>query len=398
MFAYVVRRLLQLVPTFFGATLLAFLVIQLAPGDFVTRLELDPTQDRESIANLRQQLGLDQPLPVQYAKWLSGILQGYLGLSLSYKTDVWNVIGQRILNSMVLVVLATLMIYLIAIPIGVYSAIRKYTWPDRTFTVLAFLGLAIPNFFFGLIMLFLAVWLSDFTDMRILPIGGMTDEFLHLGNMTRAAQILFPPALLGTLIFAGLFWVRTQRKQAPTFGIWTGLVLFGTSALLMLWPLLQGPGLPERLPYSDSPLWARATNVLWHAFPVVIVVGTSGLAGLMRVMRGQMLDVLSQDYIRTARAKGLNERVVIYKHALRNAVIPFIAGIGGLLPGLIGGAGLVEVTMAWPGITPALLEAISAIDIYVIMGLITITTVLLMIGNVVSDLLLAMVDPRIRYS
>lgn len=398
MFGYVVRRLLQLIPTFFGATLLAFLVVQLAPGDFVTRLELDPTQDRESIANLRQQLGLDQPLPVQYAKWLSGILQGYLGLSLSYKTDVWSVIGQRILNSMVLVVLATLMIYLIAIPIGVFSAIRKYTWPDRTFTVLAFFGLAIPNFFFGLIMLFLAVWLSDLTNARILPIGGMTDEFLHLGNMTRAAQILFPLALLGTLVFAGLFWWRAQRKQAATFGIWAGLVLFGMSALLMLWPLLQGPGLPERLPYNESPLWARATNVLWHAFPVVIVVGTSGLAGLMRVMRGQMLDVLSQDYIRTARAKGLNERVVIYKHALRNAVIPFIAGIGGLLPGLIGGAGLVEVTMAWPGITPALLEAISAIDIYVIMGLITITTVLLMIGNVVSDLLLAWVDPRIRYS
>ena len=284
---------------------------------------------------------------------------------------------------MVLVVLATLMIYLIAIPIGVYSAIYKYTWPDRTFTVLAFLGLAIPNFFFGLIMLFLAVWLYDLTDMRLLPIGGMTNEFLQLGNMTRAAQWLFPLALLGTLVFAVLFWRRAQRKQAATFGIWTGLVLFGVSALLMLWPLLQGPGLPERLPYSESPLWARITNVLWHAFPVVIVVGTSGLAGLMRVMRGQMLDVLSQDYIRTARAKGLGERVVIYKHALRNAVIPFIAGIGGLLPGLIGGAGLVEVTMAWPGITPALLEAISAIDIYVIMGLITITTVLLMIGNVI---------------
>ncbi|WP_027882622.1 ABC transporter permease [Meiothermus rufus] len=398
MYAYIVRRLLQLIPTFFGATLLAFLVIQLAPGDFVTRLELDPTQDRESIANLRQQLGLDQPLPVQYAKWLSGILQGYLGLSLSYKTDVWNVIGPRILNSMVLVVLATLMIYLIAIPIGVYSAIYKYTWQDRLFTVLAFFGLAVPNFFFGLIMLFLAVWLYDLTDMRLLPIGGMTNEFLHLGNMTRAAQWFFPPALLGSLVFAALFWRRTRQKLAPTFGQWVGLVLFGVSALLLLFPLWQGPGLPERLPYTDAPLWARITNVLWHAFPVVIVVGTSGLAGLMRVMRGQMLDVLSQDYIRTARAKGLSERVVIYKHALRNAVIPFIAGIGGLLPGLIGGAGLVEVTMAWPGITPALLEAISAIDLYVIMGLITITTILLMIGNVISDLLLAWVDPRIRYS
>lgn len=398
MFSYIVRRLLQLVPTFLGATLLAFLVIQLAPGDFVTRLELDPTQDRESIANLRQQFGLDQSMPVQYAKWLSGILQGYLGLSLSYKTDVWNVIGQRILNSMVLVVLATLVIYLVAIPIGVYSAVRKYSLPDRFFTVTAFLGLAIPNFFFGLIMLFLAVWLNDLTDRRLLPIGGMTTEFVHLGNMTRAAQWLIGPVLVGLVALAVLVWQRYRREQPVPFVWYLGLFVLGASVLALLFPLFQGPGLPERLPYTEAPFWARATNVLWHAFPVVIVLSTAGLAGLMRVMRGQMLDVLSQDYIRTARAKGLNERVVIYKHALRNAVIPFIAGIGGLLPGLIGGAGLVEVVMAWPGITPALLEAISAIDIYVIMGLITITTVLLMVGNLVSDLLLAWVDPRIRYS
>jgi len=398
MFGYIVRRFLQLIPTFLGATLLAFLVIQLAPGDFVTRLELDLTQDRESIANLRQQFGLDQSMPVQYAKWLSGILQGYLGLSLSYKTDVWNVIGPRILNSMVLVVLATMVIYLVAIPIGVYSAVRKYSLTDRFFTVTAFLGLAIPNFFFALIMLFLAVWLNDLTDRRLLPIGGMTTEFVHLGHMTRVAQWAIGPVLVGLVALAVLVWQRYRGQQPVPFVWYLGLGLLGFSAITLLFPVLQGPGLPERLPYTEAPLWARVTNVLWHAFPVVIVLSTAGLAGLMRVMRGQMLDVLSQDYIRTARAKGLNERVVIYKHALRNAVIPFIAGIGGLLPALIGGAGLVEVVMAWPGITPALLEAISAIDIYVIMGLITITTVLLMVGNLVSDLLLAWVDPRIRYS
>jgi peptide/nickel transport system permease protein len=390
--------MLQLVPTFLGATLLAFLVIQLAPGDFVTRLELDPTISREAIDDMRQQFGLDQPLPVQYAKWLSSIVQGQLGLSLMFKTDVWNVIGPRIYNSMVLVVLATLIIYLVAIPIGVYSAVRKYTLPDRAFTVLAFLGLATPNFFFALIMLFLAVRLYDLTDMRILPIGGMTTEFINIGSLTQAAQWLIWPVLVGFLGLAALVWQRARRMHLVPISWNLGLWFLGFSAIFLLFPLLQGPELPRMLPSTEAPWWARAVNILWHAFPIVIVVATAGMAGLMRVMRGQMLEVLSQDYIRTARSKGLSERVVIYKHALRNAVIPFIAGIGGLLPALIGGAGLVEVVMAWPGITPMLLEAIAAIDVYVVMGLVTVTTFLLILGNLVSDLLLAWVDPRIRYS
>lgn len=332
MWSYIVRRLFQLIPTFFGATLLAFIIIQLAPGDFVTRLELDPTQTRESIASLRQEFALDQPWTVQYAKWVSGVLQGKLGLSLSYKADVWKVIWPRILNSMVLVVLSTLLIYLIAIPVGVYSAIRQYSVGDRILTVMAFIGVAIPNFFFALIMLFVAVWLNDTTGMKILPIGGMTSEFVG------------------------------------------------------------------GVPYLEAPWWQRTLNVLWHAVPVVLVLATTGTAGLIRVMRGQMLEVLNQDYIRTARAKGVAEGVAIYKHALRNAVIPIVAGIGFLLPALIAGAGLIEVVMAWPGITPMLLDAISATDLYLVMGFITVTTILLMLGNLLSDLLLAWVDPRIRYN
>jgi peptide/nickel transport system permease protein len=331
MWSYLLNRFLQLVPTFFGATLLAFAIIQLAPGDFVTRLEIDPSQDRESIRLLRERFGLDQPITVQYAKWLSGILQGYLGLSLSYQTDVWTVIGPRILNSMVLVVLSLAITFLVAIPIGIYSAVRQYTLGDRVFTLLAFWGLAIPGFFFGLIWLFGAVWLNDLTGQKLLPIGGMTSEYI------------------------------------------------------------------SGVPYLEAPFWSRVANVLWHALPVVIVVATAGMAGLVRVMRGQMLDVLSQDFVRTGRAKGLAERKVIYKHALRNALIPVIAGVGFLLPALVAGAGLVEVVMAWPGITPLLLEAINATDLYVVMGFITVTTVLLMLGNLVSDLLLAWVDPRIRY-
>ncbi|RIH83863.1 Dipeptide transport system permease protein DppB [Calidithermus terrae] len=333
MWNYIARRFLQLIPTFVGATILAFVIIQIAPGDAITRFELDPTVEREQIERLRQQFGLDQPVPVQYAKWLSGVLfQGYLGISLDYRSDVWSVIRQPILNSMVLVVLSTLLIFAVAIPIGVYSAVRKYSLGDRTLTFLAFFGLAIPNFFFGLIMLYFAIWVNDNVGRPVLPIGGMTSQ--EIGGV----------------------------------------------------------------PYLEAPWWQRTLDVLWHSILPVIVLSTSGMAGLVRIMRGQMLEVLSQDFVRTARAKGVAERMVIYKHALRNAVIPIVAGIGGLLPGLIAGAGLVEVVMAWPGITPAFLQAVSAIDIYVIMGLITISTFLLIIGNLISDLLLAWVDPRIRYN
>jgi peptide/nickel transport system permease protein len=136
---------------------------------------------------------------------------------------------------------------------------------------------------------------------------------------------------------------------------------------------------------------------MWHAFLPSFVVATSGIAGFTRVLRGQMLEFLQSDFIRTARAKGLSERSVTYKHALRSAIIPFVAGIGGLLPGLISGAGLVEIVAAWPGITPVLLRSIGRQDIYVVLGFLIVSTILLMIGNLISDLLLAVVDPRIRY-
>jgi peptide/nickel transport system permease protein len=150
--------------------------------------------------------------------------------------------------------------------------------------------------------------------------------------------------------------------------------------------------------YNDMNSWGKFWNIMWHALLPSFVLAFSGIAGLTRVLRAQMLEFLQSDFIRTARAKGLGERTVTYKHALRSAIIPFVAGIGGLLPGLIGGAGLVEIVMAWPGITPVLLRSIGRQDIYVVLGFLVISSLLLMIGNLISDLLLAVVDPRIRYS
>ncbi len=324
--AYLVRRLIHLIPTFLGATFLAFLILQLAPGDFLTRWALDPKIRPETIALMRHNFGLDRPVLVQYLIWLKNLLHGDLGHSFMYQQPVLEVIWPRILNSLILVGLSIVFLYLIGIPVGVYQALRPYTPGDYAISFLAYFGIAIPNFFFMLILIYLLVQFKFAHGWTPFPIGGMTSQgFDHL-----------PP-------------------------------------------------------------WRQLLDVLWHAVLPAFVVVTADMSSLTRVMRGLVMEVLGQDYIRTARAKGLPQRVVLYKHALRNAIIPVIATIGGLLPTLISGAGLVEVVANWPGMTPLLLDAINQQDLYVNTGIIALSTFLLIVGNILGDLLLAVVDPRIRY-
>lgn len=333
MLPYIIRRLVHLVPTFVGATLLAFVIAQLVPGDFLNQRALEPNVRPETIERLRTQFGLDLPWPVQYVRWMGSILTGDLGLSFSSNQPVTNLIGAPIRNSMVLVLLSLVMLYTAAIPLGVYSAVRQYSAGDQIVSAVSYFGLAIPNFFF--------------------------------------AQILI-------LVF---FVIRSWTREA-----------FGYNELILPVAQMTSSG------YLDWPWYRQWWDVFVHALMPAFVVATAGIAGFTRVLRAQMIEYLSSDFIRTARAKGLGQRTVTYKHALRPAVIPFIAGIGALLPVLIGGAGLVEIVVSWPGITPTLLDAIARQDIYVVLGLVVVTTLLLMIGNLISDLLLAVVDPRIRYS
>ncbi|MEX2536763.1 MAG: ABC transporter permease [Trueperaceae bacterium] len=333
MFPFIVRRVFHLIPTFLGATLLAFVISQLVPGDFFTQKALEPGVRPETLARLRAQYGLDQHWTVQYFRWMASILQGDLGLSFSSNQPVENIITRPIQNSMGLVGMSIAMLWMAAIPLGVYSAVRQYSPGDQVVSVFAYFGLAIPNFFFAQVLVLLIFVLRGFTreafgyNEVLLPVAGMTStNFYQMG------------------------W------------------------------------------------WEQRWDVFQHMLLPAFVVATAGIAGFTRVLRAQMLDYLGSDFIRTARAKGLGERTVTYKHALRPAVIPFIAGIGGILPSLIGGAGLVEVVMSWPGITPTFLNALARQDIYVVLGLLVISSLLLMAGNLISDLLLAVVDPRIRYN
>ncbi len=333
MIPYIIRRIIHLIPTFIGATLLAFLISQLVPGDFFKQLELQPNVRPETISRMRDRYGIDEPWPVQYVKWMGNLLRGDLGDSFASNQPVTQILATPIKNSMYLVVFSLILLWLFAVPMGVFSAVRQYSIADQIVSAISYFGLAIPNFFFAQIIILGIFMFRSFTreyfdyNQLILPIAQMTSS-----NHSEMSAI-------------GQAWDIFKHMLAPSF-----------------------------------------------------VVATSGIAGFTRVLRSQMIEYLSSDFIRTARAKGLGRSTVTYKHALRPAIIPFVAGIGGLLPSLIGGAGLVEIVFAWPGITPTYLKALRQQDIYVVLGLLIVSTILLMIGNIISDILLAVVDPRIRYS
>ncbi len=326
MLVFVVRRLLNLIPTFLLATFLAWFVIEIAPGDFATQFAFDQV-DPGKAERIREVMGLNQPWPVRYLYWLRNLVTNFdLGTSMVSKGDVTTLIVPRMVNSFWLLLPATVLTFIIAIPIGVYSAIRKYSIGDRILTVFSLIGLAIPNFFIALLVLAFAVWFYQSNGWFLIPTGGMTSS--GYGSMTA---------------------------------------------------------------------WQQFLDRAWHLIAPLLVVALSSLATTSRIMRGEMLEVMGQDYIRTAKAKGLAENKVTYKHAFRNAIVVIVATIGGLLPGLISGAGTVEFVMRWPGITPLFISSIFAQDVYVVMALLTVLTLFLMLGNLLSDLALAMIDPRIRY-
>lgn len=326
MLAYILRRLLQSIPTIIGASIVIFFVIQAAPGDFLTTAALNPNISHQQIENLRRNFGLDQPVVLQYFRWVWSMLHGDLGLSFQYQQPVSAIIWPRILNSLWLVLLNTILFYLIAIPIGIYGAVKQYSLFDRISSVIMYFLLGFPSFFLALITIYLLLQLR-FAFGWDIPVSGMTSNNFD-----------------------------------------------SLSALGKVW------------------------DVFKHIFIPALVLAIANVAGFTRYLRGQMLENMNADYVRTARAKGVTENSVIYKHTFRNAVIPFVATIGGLLPGVVAGAGFMEVVFSYPGITPMILDSINSQDLYLIAGFTVVTTLLLIVGNILGDLLLLVVDPRIRYA
>lgn len=316
---YITKRLLQMIPILIGVSLLIFLVFSLAPGDAVDNMAASSHMTVEKVAQLKHLYHLDQPKIVQYLYWVKDAVRGDLGYSFKYREPVSTVIKSYIWNSFYLSLAAFIASIIIAIPVGVISATKQYSIFDSTFTVIALLGISIPSFFMGLLLI---KWLA--VDIKIFPVSGM----MNAGSTK------------------------------------TGM--------------------------------AMLIDVLHHMFLPFIVLTFHSVAGLMRYIRTSMLEVIRQDYIRTARAKGLKEKVVIYKHALRNSLIPVITILGMWIPGLFSGAIITEQVFGWPGIGRITLLAVDSRDYPLLMGFNMLIAILTLAGNLLADITYAVVDPRIR--
>jgi peptide/nickel transport system permease protein len=325
MLAFLARRLLTMILTLLVISALIFLIIQLPPGDYLSTLIAELESQGEQVAQqkidfLREQYGLDRPMIEQYGVWLLGLLQGDLGYSFEYNRPVREVIGDRLMLTVVLNVATIVFIYLVSFPIGVYSATHQYSWGDHGLTFLGLLGLATPNFLLALILMYLAN------------------------------------------------------------------VVFGTSI---------GTMMDER--FINQP-WslAKALSVLEHLWVPVIVIGTSGTAGMIRRLRANLLDELHKQYVVTGRAKGLPPGRLLRKYPLRMALNPFVADIGNLLPGVVSGSVIVSAVMSLQTTGPVLLRALQSQDMYLAGSFLMFLAVLTVVGMFLSDVLLAVLDPRIR--
>jgi len=316
----IVKRLLHMIPVLLGISLLTFGVMQLAPGDFLSQMELNPQVSPESIESMRIRFGLDQPWYVQYLIWLKNIfLHLDFGESFSRHQPVFSVLSTALANTFVLAATAAAVTWLLAVPLGILAAVRQHSWVDKSSSLIAFLGLSIPEVFLALLLILFAAKTGWF------PVGDM---------------------------------VSLQHDQLS----WLG----------------------------------KIGDRLHHLVLPALVLATVPLAGRMRQMRGNLLDVLRADYVTTARAKGLPESTVIVKHAVRNAINPLITLFGYTLGAMLSGAFLVEVVMSWPGLGRITIEALITRDLYLIMGSVMMASTVLILGNLVADILLAISDPRIK--
>ena len=323
---YILKRVIWMVPFLFAVSVVAFLLIQAPPGDYLTTYiaklgESNEVLDQASVDNLRQRFGLDQPLYVQYFKWVSRLLVGDFGMSFEWRQPVSDLVWERMGLTVCLSFATLLFTWAVAFPIGVYSAVRKYSIGDYMATTIGFIGLATPNFLLALILMYIGV--------------------VHFG-----ADV------------GGLF--SSEYKNAP----WS----FG-----------------------------KVVDLMKHLWLPIVVLGTSATASLIRIMRANLLDELNKPYVDTARAKGLSEFWLIMKYPVRVALNPFISTIGWVLPNLVSGAVVTAIVLSLPTAGPLMLQALLAQDMYLAGAFVLLLSSLTVIGMLISDILLVLLDPRVKY-
>ena len=323
---YIVKRIIWMVPFLFAVSIVAFLLIQAPPGDYLTTYiaklgESNEVLDQATIDNLRMRFGLDQPLYVQYFKWVTNLLHGDFGMSFEWRQPVSDLIWERMGLTLILSFSTLLFTWAVAFPIGVYSAVRKYSLGDYVATFIGFIGLATPNFLLALVLMYI------------------------------------------------------------------GVVYFGADV---------GGLFSDR--YANAP-WAMAkvVDLMKHLWLPMVVLGTSATASLIRIMRANLLDELNKPYVDTARAKGLSEFRLIMKYPVRVALNPFISTIGWVLPNLVSGAVVTAIVLSLPTAGPLMLQALLAQDMYLAGAFVLLLSSLTVIGMLISDILLVLLDPRVRY-
>ena len=315
---YILKRILGAIPILFIVSLISFFLIRLSPVDPLAQLKLNPAISQETIESETKRLGLDKPVAVQYFLWAKNFVKGDLGYCTD-NTKVSTKIKGRILNTLLLSICVIFFSWIIAIPLGILAAVYYNSWFDKMLTVLSSVGMAIPSFFFAILMLLFAQKTGWF------PIGGLTSvDFNQMG------------------------------------------------------------------------LFERVFDVAKHLVLPVFVLTTISLSSLMRQMRANLLDVLNSEYVKFAYAKGLSKRKVIVKHALRNAINPIITLLGFEFAGLLSGAALTEYVFQYPGLGKLILEAVMQSDINLVMASLMIGAIMLIVGNLISDILLKLTDPRVR--
>ncbi len=327
MLGYIARRLLQLIPLLIMISFLSFLIIDLPPGDYLSTHIVQLQQSggdiaEEQIARLKARYGLDRPFHQRYFLWIWRIVsQGDFGRSFQWNAPVAEVMGERLALTMVISICTMIFVWVVAVPIGVFSATRQYSVFDYVFTFFGFLGLAVPNFLLALVLMYIS--------------------YAHFG-----------------VSITGLF------SQEYVDAAWS---------------------------------LGRVINMMQRIWVPVVVVGTAGTAGIIRVMRGCLLDELRKQYVVTARAKGLTESRLLFKYPVRIAINPLISTVGWLLPGIVSGEAIVSIVLNLPTTGPILLRALQVQDMYLAASFVLLLSVLTVIGTLISDILLAYVDPRIRY-
>ncbi len=326
MLDYILRRLFLMIPTLIIISIISFVIIQLPPGDYLTSYLAQLAQGGESIDEamieaLTKRYGLDEPIYVQYFKWIWGVLRGDFGHSFEWNKPVRELIGERLMLTMIISSFTLVFTWAIAIPIGIYSATHQYTLGDHMFTFVGFVGLATPNFLLAMILMFIAYKYFNTS------IGGLfSREYMEAG--------------------------------------WS-------------------PG--------------KVIDLLKHLWIPIIVVGTAGTAWLIRIMRGNLLDELRKQYVITATAKGVSRIKVLFKYPVRVAINPLVSSIAWLLPSLISGATITSVVLSLPTTGPLLLRSLMTQDMYLAGSFILMLACLTVLGTLVSDFMLAWIDPRIRF-